>query len=171
MSSGGGRYESPPCRFDRERFERWKREAEGQEDEENLATREWKDEGKWKKNGGGRKLESEFRERWAEGLCVKCKAEKEGSRVLRKPFSSSQRKLLLEVTQNPENIMIKEQPHTDTTKLARKSSFAEIVKNLLSIDRELQAQRLSVHSASGRGKSAIPPVPPVPMIGKRRGMR
>lgn len=82
MSSGGGRYESPPCRFDRERFERWKREAEGQEDEENLATREWKDEGKWKKNGGGRKLESEFRERWAEGLCVKCKAEKEGSRVV-----------------------------------------------------------------------------------------
>ncbi|KAF7893518.1 uncharacterized protein EAF02_001056 [Botrytis sinoallii] len=133
MSTGGGRYESPPCRFDRERFERWKREAEGQENEETPATRERRDEGKWKKNGGGRKMESEFRERWAEGLCVKCKAEKEGSRAL-----------------------------------ARKSSFAEIVKNLLSIDRELQAQRLSVHSASGRGKSAIPPVP---MIGKRRGMR
>ncbi|TGO45994.1 hypothetical protein BCON_0351g00020 [Botryotinia convoluta] len=121
--------------------------------------------------GGRRKLESEFRERWVEGICVKCKAEKEGSRVLRKPFSFSQRKLTSEAVQNPEKIMIKEQTHTDTTKLARKSSFAEIVKNLLNIDRELHAQRLSVHSASGRGKSAIPPVPPAPMIGKRRGMR
>ncbi|KAF7904723.1 hypothetical protein EAF00_002057 [Botryotinia globosa] len=136
MSSGGGRYESPPCRFDRERFERWKREAEGLETDETLGTRERRDEGKWIKNGGGRKLESEFGERWVEGLCVKCKAEKEGSRVL-----------------------------------ARKSSFAEIVKNLLSIDRELQVQRLSMHSASGRGKSAISPLPPIPMIGKRRGMR
>ncbi|KAM0312571.1 hypothetical protein ACHAO8_006227 [Botrytis cinerea] len=135
MSSGGGRYESPPCRFDRERFERWKREAESQGNEETLETREKRGEEKWE-HKGGRKLESEFRERWVEGLCVKCKAEKEGSRVL-----------------------------------ARKSSFAEIVKNLLSIDREMQAQRLSVNSASGRGKLAIPPVPPVPVIGKRRGMR
>ncbi|KAF7958056.1 hypothetical protein EAE96_003623 [Botrytis aclada] len=136
MSSGGGRYESPPCRFDRERFERWKREAEGQEKEETLEATERRGEEKWRKKIGGRKLESEFRERWVEGLCVKCKAEKEGSRVL-----------------------------------ARKSSFAEIVKNLLSMDRELQAQRLSMHSTSGRGKSAIPPVPHVPLIGKRRGMR
>ncbi|TEY50713.1 hypothetical protein BOTCAL_0274g00120 [Botryotinia calthae] len=135
MSSGGGRYESPPCRFDRERFERWKREAESQGNEETLETRKKRGEEKWEKKGG-RKLESEFRERWVEGLCVKCKAEKEGSRVL-----------------------------------AKKSSFAEIVKNLLSIDREIQAQRLGVNSASGWGKLAIPPVPPVPTIGKRRGMR
>ncbi|TGO24574.1 hypothetical protein BPAE_0099g00100 [Botrytis paeoniae] len=108
MSSGGGRYESPPCRFDRERFEKCKREAEGQENEENLATRERRDEEKWKMKGGGRKLESEFRERWVEGLCVKCKAEKEGSRVLRKCFPSSQRKLPLEAVQKPEKIMIKE---------------------------------------------------------------
>ncbi|TGO87622.1 hypothetical protein BPOR_0214g00080 [Botrytis porri] len=91
---------------------------------------------------GRREVEKERRrnkvgeERWVDGFCVKCKAEKEGSRLL-----------------------------------ARKSSFAEIVKNLLSIDRELQAQRLSVHTASGKGKSTIPPVPPVPFIEKRRGMR
>ncbi|KAM0153846.1 hypothetical protein ACHAPG_006824 [Botrytis cinerea] len=107
MSSGGGRYESPPCRFDRERFERWKREAESQGNEETLETREKRGEEKWE-NKGGRKLESEFRERWVEGLCVKCKAEKEGSRVFRMHFSSPQRKLPLEAVQKPERFMIKE---------------------------------------------------------------
>ncbi|KAJ8068644.1 hypothetical protein OCU04_002346 [Sclerotinia nivalis] len=147
-SVGGGNYESPPCSFERGRFERWKRE-EKEERREQMVEKEKRmesgEDGRTskrdveEKNGvederkRGRSkmgMQSEFRERWTEGMCVKCKGEREGNRVL-----------------------------------ARKTSFAEIVKNLLSIDREMQMQRLSVQSGSGREKLGVPPVP---VVGKRR---
>ncbi|KAF7864429.1 hypothetical protein EAF04_006563 [Stromatinia cepivora] len=146
-SVGGGNYESPPCRFDRGRFERWKREGEeerreqmgekekrmgsgedGRKSKRDVEKNDVEDERK--RGRSEMEMQREFRERWAEGVCVKCRGEREGSRVL-----------------------------------ARKTSFVEIVKNLLSIDREMQMQRLSVQSASGREKLGVPHVP---VVGKRR---
>ncbi|EDN91420.1 predicted protein [Sclerotinia sclerotiorum 1980 UF-70] len=101
-SVGGGNYESPPCKFDRGRFERWKREGEeerrdqmvekekrigsGKDERTNRRGMEEKDDVENERKRGRSKMgiQSEFREKWAEGMCVKCKAEREGNRVMQR---------------------------------------------------------------------------------------
>ncbi|CAD6440158.1 7d448a1b-1fe2-4f6d-ba15-5cf29b313e52 [Sclerotinia trifoliorum] len=146
-SVGGGNYESPPCKFDRGRFERWKREGESSEQmvekekrigrgkDMRTPEREVEDkndvEDERKRGRSKMGIQTEFRENWAEGMCVNCKAEREGNMVL-----------------------------------ARKTSFTKLVRNLLSIDRELQMQRLlSVQSANGRQNLGVSPVS---VVGRRR---
>lgn len=68
-SSGETASESPPCRFERGRFERWKRGTGIDERGESGGLRGVGEEG-------------EFRERWDEGMCVKCRGEMESGRVV-----------------------------------------------------------------------------------------